>query len=442
MSILATDNKVLAVHLRTIKMTFLKHVSAIVLCSLSVIVLAQPQEFHRDSALNISPGTLINAANIDAFSDNMDEAVATFVKNGDTEILVGAPIKIDIHPNYVEATPKNTSTVKLGKETGDLEGYITGRPFPGIPSLDDPRAGEKTVWNMRYSYAPDESETELMTWLYKNMSSDSPERSLQMYGSIMRFTHRHTSLQRPELSSNPQDLFSALYLWVKYPQDVRNTQLLTYTKNQDSDTEQAFIYLNTQRRVRRISPGQKTDAFLGSDIMIEDFLGYNGRIRDQVWEFLGEKDILAPVYAYNDLPASSKEVSGDFEVLGFNGAGQCFPSITWQPRKVYLLKATPKEPGHPLSHRIFSIDASTFTPLLTRIYDRAGKLWKLGMVAISNSANHLPENAAWQGAITDAVSMIDIQARHCTTIQFRTKLPDKGLKPQMFTTQQMRSAGR
>ncbi len=37
---------------------------------------------------------------------------------------------------------------------------------------------------------------------------------------------------------------------------------------------------------------------------------------------------------------------------------------------------------------------------------------------------------------------IDVQARHCSTIQFRTALPEKGLRPQMFTTQQMRSVGR
>jgi len=30
--------------------------------------------------------------------------------------------------------------------------------------------------------------------------------------------------------------------------------------------------------------GQSTDAFLGSDIMIEDFLGYNGRIMDMKME--------------------------------------------------------------------------------------------------------------------------------------------------------------
>jgi len=416
---------------------------SLLLASLTLsLTINADDEFNRQTEWSLEAGTVVNAQNLDEFEGHIDEAVAKLVRDGDTVLKVGAPIEIGTHPNYVEVTAKNTTEVSLGAEVGDLNNYINGRPFPGIPSLDDPRAGEKVAWNMRYGYGPDESETKLMTWLYKNMRSNEPERSLQMYGSIMRFSRRHSSDITPELPSNPQDLFSALYLWVKYPYDVRNTQLLTYTKKNDGDAEQAWMFLNTQRRVKRIATGQKTDAFLGSDIMIEDFLGYNGRIRDQEWEFLGEKEILAPVYAYNDLPASSKTISEDFEILDFEGSGNCFPAITWQPRKVYMLKATPKEEGHPLAYRLFSIDASTYTPLLTQIFDRAGNLWKLGMVAVSDSSKHLPENAFWQGAVTDAVSMIDVQARHCTTIQFRTALPEKGLRPQMFTTQQMRSVGR
>lgn len=55
-----------------------------------------------------------------------------------------------------------------------------------------------------------------------------------------------------------------------------NAGLSSIGAEDDTAPEQAWMYLNTQRRVRRIATGQKTDAFLGSDIMIEDFLGYKG----------------------------------------------------------------------------------------------------------------------------------------------------------------------
>jgi hypothetical protein len=149
------------------------------------------------------------------------------------------------------------------------------------------------------------------------------------------------------------------------------------------------------------------------------------------------------MYAFNALPDSYKEKKDDdLTVIKFEGKGGCFPSVTWQVRTVHILKATPVNPSHPLKERIFSIDAETYVPLLTRIYDRPGNLWKLGMVAASDSSQHEAKNEDWQGLITDGVSMIDLQARHCTTLQFRTHMPAEDLRPNMFTTQQMRAAGR
>jgi hypothetical protein len=88
------------------------------------------------------------------------------------------------------------------------------------------------------------------------------------------------------------------------------------------------------------------------------------------------------------------------------------------------------------------LDAATFAPVLTRIYDRAGGLWKLGMVALSDSNFHTEENQAWQGAITDGVSMIDLQAEHCTTLNLKSRMADKPLRHKSFNTSYLRQMGR
>ena len=387
-------------------------------------------------------GTVIDSANVAQFSALLPPALGGLVTAGRAQITVGEFITIPVHPNYVSATEQYGGQAALGEAVGDLENYYQGRPFPGEPSVDDPRSGEKVAWNMRYGYGPDEAETELMTWRYKDMRSGSEERRIEMYGAIMRFDHRHVREPMPAIEQNRAELYSALYLKVDFPFDIKNTQLLTHTKLDDGEPEQAWIYLNTQRRVKRLGTGQKTDAFLGSDIMIEDFLGYNGRIRDMQWEYLGATEKLAPIYGFDDLPADHKVDLDGHSVVDFDGAGACFPRVTWQPRRLYRLKATPLSESHPIGHRLFYIDAATYAPVLTEIYDRAGKVWKLGMVAVSDSSRHGDENAEWQGLITDAVSMIDLQAEHCTTLQFDTRIPEKMLRTQLFTTQQMRSAGR
>lgn len=385
----------------------------------------------------------INVSNVAQYSELLDPAVYDLIAGGQFSITTGPYIPFQQHPNYVAATERYQGQAQLGEGVGDLAYYTNGRPFPEWPDINSPRAGEKVAWNMRYTYGPDESETQSLTWQYKNLKTEKIERTIEMYGALMRFSHRHSRAPTPELDQNPADLYSALYLQVQRPQDIRNTQLLTYTKKEDSDAEQAWIYLTAQRRVKRLPTGQKTDAFLGSDIMIEDFMGYNGRIRDMQWTYLGSKELLAPMYAFNSLPETYKEEkSDDLKVIKFQGSGECFPSVTWQVRTVHLLKATPVSPTHPLKERIFSIDAETYIPLLTRIYDRPGKLWKLGMVAASDSSQHEAKNDGWQGVITDGVSMIDLQAKHCTTLQFRTHMPEENLRASLFTTQQMRAAGR
>jgi hypothetical protein len=388
----------------------------------------------------LAAGATIDSENIDQYAQWLDEAVADSVRAGHFRITLGAPLNFTTHPRYVEATGDNVGTVEMGP--GELANYQAGRPFPALDA-QNPLSGTMAAWNMRYAYAPDETETAHFIWRYRDMRKDRIERTLSMYGAILRYTHRHSHEPIPTLEDNPAALYSALYLRVDKPQDIRNTQLLIHRAEIDTEPEQAWMYLNTQRRVKRIATGQKTDAFLGSDIMIEDFLGYNGRIVDMEWTYLGSEELLLPMYGYSQLDLTGQEPDkGGYRDIAFGGKGGCFPEVTWQLRRVHRLEAVPKNPDHPLSRRHYVLDAATFAPVLTRIYDRAGGLWKLGMVALSDSSYHTEENAAWQGAITDGVSMIDLQAEHCTTLNLKSRMAGKPLRHKFFNTSYLRQMGR
>lgn len=388
------------------------------------------------------PGAVITSDNVEQYARWLDEAVAENILAGHFQVTLGPPLDFSTHPAYVAATGENFGTTQLGSQPGELDSYQAGRPFPGL-DLQDPLAGTKAAWNMRYVYAPDETETAHFTWRYRDMRRDKLERTINMYGAILRYTHRHSHEPVPTLGDNPADLFSALYLRVTKPQDIRNTQLLIHRAEIDTEPEQAWMYLNTQRRVKRIATGQKTDAFLGSDIMIEDFLGYNGRIVDMEWTYLGSEELLLPMYGHSQLDLAGQEPDKEgYRDIAFGGKGGCFPEVTWQLRRVHKLEAVPKNPDHPLSRRYYMIDAATFAPALTRIYDRNGELWKLGIVAMSDSAYHTAENASWQGAITDGVSMIDLQAEHCTTLNLKSMVAAKPLRHKSFNTSYLRQMGR
>ena len=414
--------------------------------TLSADTAVVPQEFSPilQGAGNplLQPGTIISSNNLEKYTQWLDESVTDLIRAGAYQITLGANLNFPTHPGYMDATESHSGETRIGAEPGALINYQAGRPFPRLDS-NDPQAGTKAAWNMRYAYAPDETETAHFTWRYRDMAREKVERTLAMYGAILRYKHRTSHQPMPELDYNPAQLFSALYLRVNSPQDIRNTQLLIHRADDDSEPEQAWMYLNTQRRVKRIATSQKTDAFLGSDIMIEDFLGYNGRIKDMDWRFLGSEELLLPMYGHNQLDLNQQKADKEgYQDIAFSGKGNCFPEVTWQLRKTYHLEAIPRDSRHPLSRRHYIIDAATFAPVLVRIYDRAGKLWKLGISALSHSDFHAPENKNWQGVITDGVTMIDLQAAHCTTLNLKSRLASKSLHHKYFTEAYLRQMGR
>ena len=389
-------------------------------------------------------GTVINASNLDSVGkDVLDEGMYRMVKDGWVELTVGDLTPIALHPNYVKATRDNLNTAKLGKETGELTGYVAGRPFPEEPDINDPRAGEKLAWNNRFSlHFGDSGRIGPFYWKYRDMNSGKVEKTLKLEFNAYNWKHRTINAPLPEVEQNPGDLFRTIYIRVDEPFDVKNTQLLIHRYSDDLKRDNAWLYLGFQRRVRRLASGQVTDAFLGSDLMIEDFEGYNGRISDQKWTYKGVRWMLVPVYNHNEMELGEEFKMDDFQYTTFGGKGGCFPNITWQVRKNYLLEAVPTDPNHPVGHRDMFVDAQTFAFTRINIYDRADKLWKMWFIGQGDYNSHLPEHKGIGVPVYDGFGMMDVQAMHCTTGHFRTTIHPEDVNTKMFTPQYLRATGR
>lgn len=393
----------------------------------------------------LSTGMTINKDNVEKFKTIIDPAMYQFIKTGDTEIKVGETTSFDLHSSYVEATKANLANVKLGSKPGEISGSLAGRPFPEEPSLDDPRAGEKLAWNYKYGYNwGDSAAIQPFYWKFRNMKNGKLERTLKFNFHFLNFTHRTQQKPVPAITPNPSNLFRGIYVQVLEPFDVKNTQLLIQRFEDDLKRDNAYLYLGFQRRVRRLSSGQVTDSFLGSDVMIEDFEGYNGRISDMAWTFKGARNMLVPMYNHNEMTLDSethKDEDG-YQVVSFGGKGSCFPDVTYQLRKVYEVESASVDSNHPISKRSHFIDAQTFTIPRNITYDRKGDMWKSWSIGQAHPDHHLPKNKGTGVAIDDAFTMIDLQAQHCTTGQFKG-IVDPTLTPaSKMTVQNLRSSGR
>jgi len=390
------------------------------------------------------PGVVVNQSNVEQFKGILDEALYRFVKDGWVEIQTAPTTDFALTKDYVEATRKYADGVTLNPN-GTLSNYVAGRAFPEELDVNDPKAGQKLVWNYQYGFNSGDSETiEPFWWSFRNIKTGKVERVLKFSWHFMNYVHRVTFPPKPAFPENPDKIYRGIYSRVLEPFDLKDTQLLIHRYQDDTKRDDAWLYLGFQRRVRRLTTGQITDAFLGSDLMIEDFEGYNGRVSDYNWKYAGTRNLLLPFYNHNEqkLSADPKNDPDGWHFIDVHGKGGCFPNVTYQLRKSYTLIGTPKDPNHPIGKRIINLDAQTMIMATLVTYDRKGDLWKWFPIGKTMTENSIERNKGKQVAIDDFAVLIDVQANHCTTLQFKSVITDDVNQPRLFSVQQMRKSGR
>ncbi|GAB2180129.1 hypothetical protein DLREEDagrD3_03520 [Denitratisoma sp. agr-D3] len=387
----------------------------------------------------LSQGTVINKGNVARFKEILDIATYNLVEKGQLEIPVEQTQSIALHPNYIAATKKNANQVKLGAKPGTIEGYVAGRPFPIQPDKSDPRAGEKLAFNYKFSQiVGDSGRIFPFYWKYIDYASAKVERQMDFDFHFISLKHRTTQNPVNDIEPNPSNIYRGIYLKVLAPQDLKNTQLLIQRFDDDQKLDDSYLYLGFQRRVRRLATGQTTDSFLGSDLMIEDFEGYNGRVLDADWKYLETKTMLMPVYRHSEWKSLGPKDNDGFGMVTFHGQSNCFPNIPWSLRQVHVLESVPTNPSNPIGKRVMYMDAQgTVFPIIL-IYDKKGALWKRWMVGFSDSAYHVPINKNAGIMIYTSASMLDVQASHCTALELKMVSEPTANPPSMFNVQYMR----
>lgn len=384
-------------------------------------------------------GSVINKGNVSRYKELLDDATFKFIENGWHDVEIGATSSIALHPNYIALSKKNADQAKLGDQPGTIENYKGGRPFPYDPDPKDPRAGEKLAFNFKYSQiAGDAGRIFPFYWDYRNMATGQLERTISFDFHFLNYKYRSVQSPMPGITPNTADLYRAIYARVLEPQDLKNTQILIQRFDNDTKLDDSYLYLGFQRRVRRLATGQTTDSFLGSDLMIQDFEGFNARVQDMQWKYKGVVNILLPVYNHSELKQTDSKFEDGYGMVTFGGKSECFPNIPWSVRKAYVLETTPTDPGSPVGKRVMYMDAQTMQFPVILIYDKKGELWKRWVVGFSDADKHAPANKGAGIAVYTSASMADVQAHHCTTLKLRMISEAGSNPPNLFTVQNMR----
>lgn len=398
-----------------------------------------PYKAGMPNVPGLSPGTKIDKSNVEKFKNVLDAATVKFIQDGWHEVEVAPTSSIALHPNYIALTKKNANQAKLGDKAGTIENYKGGRPFPVDPDPKDQRAGEKLAFNFKYSQiVGDAGRIFPFYWEYKDMNSGKIERTISFDFHFLNYKYRSVQQPVPDITPNSADLYRAIYAKVLEPQDLKNTQILIQRFDDDAKLDDSYLYLGFQRRVRRLATGQTTDSFLGSDLMIQDFEGFNARVQDMQWTYKGTETVLLPVYNHSELKQTDARFEDGYGMTVFGGKSDCFPNIPWSLRKAYVLETVPADSGSPVGKRVMYMDAQTMQFPIILIYDRKGELWKRWVVGFSDADKHAPANKGAGIAIYTSASMVDVQAKHCTTLKLRMISEPSSNPPGLFTVQNMR----
>ena len=399
------------------------------------------------SLTGYSPGVVIDKSNVEQFKDALDPGMYAHVTDGWTTMQTAPTRDFPLSEKYIEATRQMVNdqpTVVEGQQVSD--NYTAGRAFPHDPDANDPQAGVKMAWNYLWGYNwGDNACICPFYWDLRNAATGDVERSFKWNFMLFNWMHRTHYEPIPEVEVNPAKLFRSLVGINSEPFDLRNTQILINRYEDDRKRTDAWLYLGFQRRVRRLATGQITDAFLGTDLMIEDFEGYEGRIFDYDWKFIETKNMFLPFHYHDELPlAAAREETDGFRYVDYNGQGNCFPVTTWELRKVHVIDGSPQETTHPLTKRRMYIDSQTATIPRSLVYDKEGDLWKSFTICQAHSDHYAPVTSTIGSGvpIDDCFMVLDIQAMHCTTGQFKAGTDPAQVPIAEMTVQAMRKRGR
>ncbi|MGH4039081.1 MAG: outer membrane lipoprotein-sorting protein [Sphaerochaeta sp.] len=172
------------------------------------------------------------------------------------------------------------------------------------------------------------------------------------------------------------------------PADVRGTSFMTFSSDEDENDSQ-WIYLPALKKVKRISSGNSSDYFMGSDFTYDD---------------MGER-----------LPSEDvHSIIGEDTINGVHSI---------------KIQSIPKDKDYMYSKTITWVSDELWIGLKKEFYDEDGELLKTLSVL-----EYKEIDGYW---LITSSQMYNIQSEHKTSIQLNDSVLDSGINDSIFTTRTM-----
>lgn len=375
-------------------------------CSVLAILLA----FAGGSGGEVNPGEVLSQENWESARGLLPPEILRFYETGGyRNPVIAWPAGLYRRDDDFEAATKgNVGKYRVDEQGTIVEaangappaGPIEGLPFPVIDP-GDTQAGVKVLWNHYYDYwrlGNYHNNTEL-TWL----GARGMDRQVTQ---DVYFLYHEAQPRRYRPASNPNALSWQFLARTIAPTDVYGTASLGWRYRDAAKRDSLWAFVPALRRIRSVSPANRSDGFLGSDLSQDDGPFFDGKPEDFTWKLVGEREMLRftdPLSAdpmgrseHVALPSGGwQENWPKLQQLGFED--EAWKGVPWAPiaaalakRPQWVIEGIPKDRYYLYGKIELYIDKGTYHGAWNRKYDWKGNLMNSYQVLAYPRAAEVP----------------------------------------------------
>lgn len=338
--------------------------------------------------------------------------------------------------------------------TGKAPEYVYAWPFPHI-DRNDPHAAVKIVWNYYYTlyYGGNGHYRADLLWLARK----GLDRAIEVDALFKHYQGQHPRFRE---SGNPDGLLTQSLANVRSPADVGGIVSLSWRYRDAEQRDSVWVYVPALRRVRQVSPANRSDGFLGSDMTQDDGAYFDGKIEDFNWRLVGEQDLLVLMDRLSlEEPAQLQRLPGDgwrmlipggarlgFQVPEWKGVSWCPMQEVLVRRPHWIVEAVPKDKYYLYGKIILRFDKDLFMGSYSTKYDWKGQLMASFAGVRTNIITVAPgEVWGWAGGAVAVAINWKLDRATTAGIAIGSGVPADSripLAPQTFSLQSLMSKGK
>jgi len=339
-------------------------------------------------------------------------------------------------------------------KTGKPPEYVYAWPFPDIDPAD-PQAAMKIVWNYYFTmyYGGNGHYRADLLWI----SRRGLDRAVEVDSYFKHYEGQHPRFREPNAD---RELLTQSLADVRSPADVNGIVSLSWRYRGADRRDSIWTFVPALRRVRQVSPSNRSDGFLGSDLTQDDGAYFDGKVEDFTWKLVGEQDLLVlfDKLSFTD-PAQLERLpeggwrmyipSGarvGFQVPDWKGAPWCPVQEVLIRRPHWVVEAVPKDPYYLFGKIVLRFDKDIYLGSYSSKYDWQGNLLA-SYSAIRTNIVKVGPGELWGWAGGSVALALNWKLDRATTagivaggnIPADSRIP---LSPNLFSLQRLMDKGR